>query len=159
MRESLSNPFDRLMFSGQLVAGNGVVPSARGKDGRGRPSPATRQEVNPEKEREEADRRTNTTDNCATNLLLVLSCSMPSPFPDPRLIASAFQSTATQKCECLVITNHLCKLPGGSPSRILLLNCPKSFVLSSRDRDRARSILEAEATRKESFPTRFFPRL
>lgn len=60
MRESLSNPSSELMFSCQLVDGNGVLPSRRGKDGRGRSCPTTWQEVNSEKEREEADRLTLT---------------------------------------------------------------------------------------------------
>lgn len=42
MRESLSNPSEQLMFSCELVDGNGVLPSRRGKDGRGRSSPGNR---------------------------------------------------------------------------------------------------------------------
>lgn len=41
MRESLSNSSNELMFSCQLVDGNGVLPSRRGKDDRGRPCSAT----------------------------------------------------------------------------------------------------------------------
>lgn len=63
MRESLSNPSEQLMFSCELVDGNGVLPSRRGKDGRGRSIEPRqpRQEVNTGKGREEVDRRTMTT--------------------------------------------------------------------------------------------------
>lgn len=73
MRESLSNPSSELMFSCQLVDGNGVLPSRRGKDGRGRSCPTTWQEVNSEKEREEADRRSTNTDRYLTTIPCICS--------------------------------------------------------------------------------------
>lgn len=73
MRESLSNPSSELMFSCQLVDGNGVLPSRRGKDGRGRSCPTTWQEVNSEKEREEADRRSTNTDRYLTTIRCICS--------------------------------------------------------------------------------------
>lgn len=74
MRESLSNPSSELMFSCQLVDGNGVLPSRRGKDGRGRSCPTTWQEVNSEKEREEADRRSTNADG----YLATIRCICPN---------------------------------------------------------------------------------